>query len=124
MDARRGTGQTSPTKRSISARLSLIKMTYKLFIDDERNSPDNTWVVVRSSDQAMDYIKNNGWPEFISFDHDLGGDDTTIVFLKKLINIWDNNKIPEYKVHSANPVGTKNIISFMKSWKKSQGLGG
>ena len=94
-------------------------MTYKLFIDDERNSPDNSWVVVRSSNQAIDYIKNNGWPEFISFDHDLGGDDTTIVFLKKLINIWDNNKIPEYRVHSANPVGTKNIISFIESWKKS-----
>lgn len=95
-------------------------MGYKLFIDDERNPPDNGWIVARSTIEALNYIQNNGWPEFISFDHDLGGDDTTMVFLRKLVDSWNGNESPPaYKVHSANPVGTKNIISFMESWKKS-----
>ncbi len=96
-------------------------MTYKLFIDDERNPPDNTWIVTRSSSNALEYIRNNGMPNFISFDHDLGGDDTTMIFLKNLVdNVWNGtDSPPDYKVHSANPVGSLNIISFMESWKKS-----
>lgn len=91
-----------------------------MYIDDVR-TPDNSWVVVRSSNEALEYIKNNGMPEFISFDHDLGGDDTTMVFLRKLVNsVWNGNDAPpNYYVHSANPVGKLNIISFMDSWKKS-----
>lgn len=97
---------------------------YKLFIDDIRNPPQGDWVVVRSSDEALAYIQNNGMPAFISFDHDLGGDDTTMVFLRKLVDfIWNgDDDPPAYEVHSANPVGRKNIISFMESWKKSQNL--
>lgn len=77
-------------------------------------------MVVRSSDEALLYIQNNGMPAFISFDHDLGGDDTTMVFLRKLVDSdYGNDFPPAYEVHSANPVGKKNIISFMDSWKKS-----
>lgn len=96
-------------------------MSYKLFIDDERSPPDETWVVTRSSYDALDYIETNGMPNFISFDHDLGGEDTTMVFLKKLVEyVWNGtDSPPDYKVHSANPVGSQNIISFMESWKKS-----
>lgn len=96
-------------------------MTYKLFIDDIRNPPDETWIVVRSSVAALEYVQKNGMPEFISFDHDLGGDDTTMVFLRKLVDVvWNGtDSPPDYKVHSANPVGSINIVSFMESWKKS-----
>lgn len=92
----------------------------RLFIDDERIPPSDDYVVVRSSQDAIDYIKINGWPTFISFDHDLGGDDTTMVFLKRLMNeIWDGKtNPPDYQVHSANPIGKLNIQSFMESWKK------
>lgn len=92
----------------------------RLFIDDERNPPSNDYVVLRSSQEAIDYIKTNGWPTFISFDHDLGGDDTTMVFLYRLVNeVWDGKtNPPDYQVHSANPVGSLNIQSFMQSWKK------
>ena len=94
---------------------------YRMFIDDIRNPPPGDWVVVRSSSEALEYIQTNGMPEFISFDHDLGGDDTTMVFLRSLVkSLWDGtNNIPDYTVHSANPVGSKNIVSFMESWKKS-----
>jgi hypothetical protein len=92
----------------------------RLYIDDIRN-PSEDYIVLRSTEEAICFIKANGWPEFISFDHDLGGDDTTMVFLKRLVNeIWDGRTMPpDYTVHSANPIGSKNIVSFMESWKKS-----
>lgn len=94
---------------------------YRLFIDDVRDPPEGEWVVVRSSSEALAYVKENGLPAFISFDHDLGGEDTTMVFLRKLVDtVWNGDDIPpEYTVHSANPVGSKNIVSFMESWKRS-----
>ena len=94
---------------------------YRMFIDDIRSPPPGDWIVVRSSNEALAYIRNNGMPSFISFDHDLGGDDTTMVFLRLLVNtVWNGSDIPpDYKVHSANPVGSKNITAFMDSWKRS-----
>lgn len=95
----------------------------KLFIDDLRESPDVTFFVARSTNQAIKIINEFGWPEFMSLDHDLGGEDTTMVFLKRLVNeIWTDQPIPEYLIHSANPVGSDNIRSFMQSWKKSVNL--
>lgn len=93
----------------------------KLFIDDLRNPPSEDYHVVRSTEQALEWIKKNGMPSFISFDHDLGGEDTSMVFLRRLHNeIWTEiQSIPDYVVHSANPVGSKNIVSFMESWKKA-----
>jgi hypothetical protein len=105
---------------------------YYLYLDDERNIPvhygrEHNWVVRRSSKEAIDYVTKCGLPQFMSLDHDLGGDDTTMNFLKWLAyEYWPQlppeTKIPAYVVHSANPVGRQNIISFMESWKKSQGL--
>lgn len=97
---------------------------YKMFIDDVRNPPPGDWVVVRSSDEALAYVQANGMPAFISFDHDLGGDDTTMVFLRKLVDyVWNgDDSPPAYEVHSANPVGRLNIQSFMDSWKRSIGM--
>lgn len=96
---------------------------YRLFLDDIRNPPDEGWVVCRSTQEAIDAIKKKGIPDFMSLDHDLGGEDTTMIFLKRLVNeLWDGKSIPpKYQVHSANPVGTKNIISYMESWIKSAG---
>lgn len=97
---------------------------YKMFIDDVRNPPPGDWVVVRSSNEAITYIQLNGMPAFISFDHDLGGSDTTMVFLRDLVDmVWNGeDNPPAYEVHSANPVGAKNIVSFMESWKRSMGM--
>lgn len=76
-------------------------------------------VIVRSSAEALEKIKERGWPKFISFDHDLGEDDTAMKFLHKLFEIWeDGMMIPDYVVHSDNPVGAKNIVSFMETWKR------
>lgn len=79
----------------------------RLWIDDIRPAPDGfDWAV--SSDGAIAILEDYralGWPvEEISFDHDLGGDDTS-----RRIVIWMiENDYPWpaiVRVHSANPVG-------------------
>ena len=47
-------------------------MTYKLYLDDLRTPKSPSWVVVRSYDEAVNYVKANGFPQAVSFDHDLG----------------------------------------------------
>lgn len=94
----------------------------KLYIDDIRNPKDpENWVILRTSKEAIDYVKNNNF-SFISFDHDLGGDDTAMIFVKWLIEydmIHDGQIIPQnftWNVHSANPVGSKNINGLLRSY--------
>lgn len=94
-----------------------------MFLDDLRNPTTNDdWIVLRSSQEAIDYVKQNGMTEFASFDHDLGGEDTTMVFLRWLIDYdLDHEVIPKnfsWKVHSANPVGSANIHSLISSYMK------
>lgn len=101
-------------------------MTWKLWIDDQIHDPDTPmrhippgYIGAESSYDALILIKIKGIPEYISFDHDLGGEDTTMKFLHKLVELYPNGPVPEYQIHSQNPVGAKNIVSFMYSWKKS-----
>ena len=104
-------------------------MTWKLFLDDERNPTEDGYIIARSSPMAViAVVQRDELPSFMSLDHDLGETDTTMIFLKELHHIWeekgaDPNDIPDFVVHSANPIGTENIISFMKSWKKVAELG-
>ena len=96
-------------------------MTYKLFIDDEREPIGDDWVICRTSEEARRVILSRGLPVFVSFDHDLGGTDTSMVFLHWLIDyMLDNNLTfpPEfsYGVHSQNPVGVKNIRGLLDSF--------
>ena len=92
---------------------------YKLFIDDERFPVTDDWVIARQSGDAIAIVKQNGFPQEISFDHDLGWDDTSIRFLHWIADelIEGRLTIPEnftYSVHSQNPVGAKNIHIYMQ----------
>lgn len=99
-------------------------MSYVLYLDDVR-FPDATIVtdsfvaLARSSPDAIALVKLNGMPKIISFDHDLGGEDSSVIFLRWLIETFPNGPIPDYRIHSMNPIGSKNIDSLMKSWQKS-----
>ena len=98
---------------------------WKLYVDDVRNPPDTTWIIARTSSEAIVICKNQKtMPGIMSLDHDLGGEDTIMTFLKELFEYWcehfnSKETIPKYVVHSANPIGSKNAISFMESWKRS-----
>lgn len=95
----------------------------RLYIDDERSpKTDHQWKVVRTSAEAIEYLIRNGCPMYISFDHDLGGDDTSMIIVNWLVNMdmdMSNEFIPEnfeFNVHSANPVGAKNIEGHLNSY--------
>ena len=107
-----------------------FSMKYNLFIDDERDPPPSFYrdcfvIVARSSKQAIREITEYGMPQAISFDHDLGGNDTAMVVVDWIIeNILDSKiTLPkgfEFKVHSANVIGGQNIESKMTNLLNSR----
>lgn len=117
----------------------------KLFLDDLRKAPDFTWDVVRNFEQFVTYIQLHEVPDIISFDHDLGDEHYKVVdWGGGLINgvteipydkykekteydcakwLIENNLLPkEYRIHSMNIVGAKNIQFVMEaSYKRYYG---
>ena len=88
----------------------------KIFLDDIRNPPDSSWTVVRNAFDAISLIIMGG-VEFISFDHDLGLAMTGADVAKFIEERAYLNHIqpPNYSIHSANPVGARNIQAAMSS---------
>lgn len=100
-------------------------MTYKLFIDDERFPATDDWVIVRSSQEAIAMIIEYGMPYFISFDHDLGGEDTAIRVIRWIIDSFLDGNLEihpdfDFYVHSQNPIGAENIRKLMSGFIKSE----
>lgn len=101
-------------------------MTYNLFIDDERFPPDDgrEWVIVRSSQEAIYTVVERGAPSFISYDHDLGGDDTSMRFITWMIDAYLDGELQSfpvnYTIHSQNPVGARNIAELLKGFIASE----
>jgi hypothetical protein len=101
-------------------------MTYHLFIDDERFPPDDgkNWNIVRTSDEAIGCVIMCGVPEFVSYDHDLGGDDTSMKFIWWMIDAYLDGKIDgfpvNYTVHSQNPVGARNIRELLDAFIRTE----
>lgn len=126
-------------------------MSYNLFLDDIRNPNDCIhymknkkkyikwdWKIVRTYDEFVKYIKENGMPENISFDHDLSyehynyqgceipydklTEKTGYDCAKWLINYCIDNEMTLPKglfVHSMNVIGGENINQIFKSYIKS-----
>jgi len=109
--------------------LSRISIKDKnLYIDDIRTPKNKFDIITRSSKETIKLMRNYGCPSFISFDHDLGGEDTSMIIIKWMVehdmNLREKGKsfIPNdfsFNVHSANPVGAKNIEGYLKSYLKS-----
>lgn len=115
----------------------------KLYLDDIRNPKSDGWEVVRSYDEFVVWITENGLPDEISFDHDLSLEHygltskTDFLTFKEYYETedreltgydaakwlceycWTNGlPIPTWNVHSANPVGRDNIIQILKNYEK------
>ena len=109
---------------------------------------NNEWVIVRNYDEFVNTITSRQevgqWPMFISYDHDLGIEHTKFFWdnggfrnppnpddanftektgldcAKWLCEYVMNNKLPlpGFAVHSANPVGRKNIQTYLENFNK------
>lgn len=116
----------------------------KLYLDDIRTPKTEGWDIVRSYEDFVSWIQLNGLPDVVSFDHDLAREHTKFYFdnggHKNPPNPMDtvfNEKtgydaakwmcsyclknslpLPDWNVHSANPVGKENISSLLKNYEK------
>jgi hypothetical protein len=115
-------------------------MSYNLFLDDERQpnaflNDVRAWVIVRSYNQFVETIRKQGLPNFISFDHDLADEHyvqhtdyqkfkekTGYECAKWLIEhcMTTNQPLPEWQVHSMNPVGRININMILTAHKNRE----
>ena len=100
-------------------------MDWSLFLDDERYPPNDTleanWKIARSADDAMYYIRTYGLPIYMSLDHDMGFMNMTgMDFCKVLCKyLMDNDRsVPEYYVHSQNPVGAENMRKYLAKYSE------
>lgn len=93
----------------------------KIYLDDIRNPKAKDWIVVRSYNDFVSWIQNNGVPDEISFDHDLGQETKTGYDAAKWLCAYcmDNClPLPSWNIHSANPVGADNIKNYLLNFDK------
>lgn len=95
----------------------------KLYLDDLRPIPEG-FIGVRDYTEFINFIKTNPLPKFISFDHDLGEGKTGFDCAKFLVEFCiDNNlNLPDFFVHSQNPIGKENINSLLTNFNKHRNL--
>jgi hypothetical protein len=113
-----------------------------LYLDDVRIPTDSNWNLVKNYDEFVAHIRLNGLEnyEVISLDHDLGDDAMTEYFsnvrtnytldykniqektgmdcVKWLIieSMRTNIPLPQIYVHSANPIGSANMMGYINNY--------
>lgn len=108
-------------------------MEYVLFLDDEREPSSSLLaqhervIVCRSYDEAVKVVRENGMPDYVCFDHDLGpesktGHDFAKWLVERAIYLMEETlecpPVFGYSVHSQNPVGAANIRGVIDGYRK------
>ena len=102
----------------------------KLFLDDIRipkmvydTTEAKDFIVVRNYADFVKYIKQNGLPDFISFDNDLGLDENGEVaadgYAAAKWLVYESGldlRELQFKVHSANPVAAEQIRGLLSNY--------
>lgn len=102
-------------------------MRWKLFLDDIR-PVDKGFILAISMNEAIRLIDTNGFPSFISFDHDLGDnvptgkDFVNLICEKVLDGAWLIPTDFQFQVHSDNTVGAENIRCLLNNLLKHKGI--
>jgi hypothetical protein len=103
------------------------KLRRKLWVDDLRPPPDaepgrfgeaisEDWIWVKTSDAAIEFLDQMPFDE-ISFDHDLGGDDTTRPVVLWMCEYLGPKLWPKaVTVHSSNPPGSDWILGTCRRY--------
>ena len=119
-----------------------------LYLDDVRIPTEGNWEVVRNYVEFVAHIKLNGLEnyEVISLDHDLGEsamqeyytnvkphyeldykriDEKTGMDCARFLvaeSVTKSIPLPQIYVHSANPIGTHNILGYINNYFRNQRL--
>jgi hypothetical protein len=117
----------------------------QLYLDDIRSPNNDDWHIVRNYDEFVAHIRLNGLDKYevISLDHDLGDtaqqeyynnvspnyqldynnilEKTGLDCAKWLVAESMNSKIPlpQIYTHSANPIGSANIMGYVNNYLKN-----
>lgn len=109
----------------------------KLYLDDIRIPQTEGWDIVRNYDDFVYWIRLNGVPDEVSFDHDLAEISYDSKTQKESFKYYEktgydaakwlghyciseNIPFPKWNVHSANPVGKANIEAYIQNVIKHQ----
>lgn len=121
----------------------MIDEKYKIYLDDVRTPLDHeSWVIVRNYDEFVQKVTELGLEniELITLDHDLGDsamkewhenvsvnytlnydnitEKTGMDCAKWLVNQWlDGKPVVDVYTHSANAIGSANIIGYINNYK-------
>lgn len=103
----------------------------KLFVDDIRNAPDDTWTVARTVNSAIKAIARFNF-EVISLDHDISHQVTVgalgrpypceetfqavAYFIGEHCRDWNITESPKIILHTSNPVGAKEMESILAGY--------
>jgi hypothetical protein len=84
------------------------------------NEDSDSIIWVKDYNEFVSWINQNGLPNEIFFDHDLGKDESGYDVAKWLVDYCiDNNlDLPKWKIQSANPVGRDNINGLLNNYNK------
>lgn len=95
-----------------------------LWLDDTRRVPEDTssehYEWVKDFYEFQCWILENGMPDVLDLDHDLGEYHSGYDCLKFCIGIavGNNLSVPELRVHSMNPVGRDNMVKYYENFVK------
>jgi hypothetical protein len=117
-------------------------MRYNIYLDDVRTPIEKDWVVVRDYDDFVKTVTKLGLENInlISLDHDLGDtammewytnvynnykldynnitEKTGMDCAKWLVERWmEGQSVVEVKVHSANAIGSANIMGLLNNYR-------
>lgn len=95
----------------------------KLYLDDLRPTPKDFNLRAYTAQEAIAMLEKGGISA-ISFDHDLGPDEAgtgydVAKWIEEKAYTDPNFTVPEWNIHSANPVGAKNIERAMESSERA-----
>jgi len=99
----------------------------KLWLDDVRTPPDESWTWVKTVEEAI-ALMNSGEVVEASLDHDLGQDDQgaqlqegrTLVYWMVENDCWPSESIT---VHSANVVGVDYMVGMIQRYGPFERVG-
>lgn len=105
-----------------------------LWLDDQRNPYNGSWLYdfapeyetkgavhwVKNYNEFAEWITENGLPDMIGFDHDLGLEESGYDAAKWLVDYCLDYelKMCQWVIQSANPVGKDNINGLLMGYIK------
>lgn len=120
-----------------------LKYCYKWYGTNQLVYNEQDWAVVKNYPEFVNYIQQYGIPDLISFDHDLADEHYHQNMQEGKLNYYTqdfltndcsktgyhcakwlteycmdkNLDLPQFMVHSMNPVGRENIITLLENFK-------